>query len=183
MKNAILLHGGQSTPDMYWFPSIRNFLIMKGYSVWAPLLPDANKPTLDIWFSFVLKNGLFNEDTILIGHSLGSALALSVLESIDVKIKKAIFVAGFATVRKNMKPSDETMLKVSYDWERIQMHAKDFIFINSDNDPWGCDDEQGKYMQKYLGGTFILKKGEGHFGSEQYHQQYKRFELLEKLLS
>jgi hypothetical protein len=37
-------------------------------------------------------------------------------------------------------------------------------------------------MQKYLGGSFILGKGEGHFGSEQYNQPYKRFELLEKLL-
>ncbi len=182
MKNAILLHGGQSTPDMYWFPSIRDFLIQKGYEVWAPELPMADKPTLKNWLPFVLRNGFFNENTILIGHSLGSALALSVLESIDVKINKAIFVAGFATVRKNMKPSDETMLKDSYDWERIKANAEEFIFINSDNDAWGCDEEQGRYLQKHLGGTFILQKGEGHFGSEQYNQPYKRFELLEKLL-
>lgn len=179
----MLLHGGFSTPEMYWFPSIKKFLREKGYSVWSPQLPDSNNPTLNIWLSFVLKNGTFNESTILISHSLGSALTLSVLESIDVKVKKAILVAGFAEVRKNMKPSDETMLTKSYDWEKIKTHVKEFIFINSDNDPWGCDDEQGKYMQKRLGGTFILQKGEGHFGSSQYGQPYERFLLLEQLLS
>ena len=49
-----------------------------------------------------------------------------------------------------MKPSDETMLKDSYDWERIKANAEEFIFINSDNDAWGCDEEQGRYLQNIL---------------------------------
>lgn len=59
---------------------------------------------------------------------------------------------------------------------------KDLIFINSDNDPWGCNDKEGLYMWKHLGGTLILREGEGHMGSDSFHQPYIRFELLEKLL-
>ncbi|MDO8609150.1 MAG: hypothetical protein Q7R95_01250 [bacterium] len=59
---------------------------------------------------------------------------------------------------------------------------KEFIFINSKNDPWGCNDKQGLFMWEKLGGTMILLKNEDHFGSKQFKQEYKRFKLLEKIL-
>ena len=80
-----------------------------------------------------------------------------------------------------MKPSDETMLKDSYDWERIKANAEEFIFINSDNvhgDVTKSKDDIYKTSWRYI----YSSEGEGHFGSEQYNQPYKRFELLEKLL-
>ncbi len=135
MKNAILLHGGFGSPEQYWFPSIKQLLISKGYEVWAPQLPDANKPVLAAWLDFVLRNGTFKSDTLVIGHSLGSALTLALLEKISSRINKAILVAGFAKKRKIEKIKIETMLKDSYDWQTIKRNAKDLIFINSSNDP------------------------------------------------
>jgi hypothetical protein len=35
-------------------------------------------------------------------------------------------------------------------------NIKDIIFINSDNDPWGCDDKEGEYMHEHLGGQLII---------------------------
>jgi len=179
MKNAIILHGGYSSPENYWFPSIEQFLIRKGYDVWIPQLPDTNNPNLVTWLPFVLKNGLFTKDTILIGHSLGSALALSVLENIPVQIHKIILVSGFSKPRGNFK---EPVLQEKYDWEKMKKNVKDLIIINSNNDPWGCNDEQGIFLWKKLGGTLILLENEGHMGSGDFQQPYKRFYLLEKLL-
>ncbi len=179
MKNAILLHGSGGTPKSHWLPSIKGFLEKKTYEVWAPQLPDADKPDLKKLVPFVLKNGIFNEETILIGHSSGCPLILSILENIKVKISKAILVAGYARPLSN---EPDSMLQKEYDWEKIRRNAKEIIFINSDNDPWGCNDKEGAYMAEKVGGKLIILHGEGHMGSDKFNQPYKEFPLLEKLL-
>ena len=178
MKNAIILHGGYSSPNHYWYPSIKQFLESHDYEVWAPQLP-GEEPDLANWLPFTLKNGKFNDNTLLISHSLGSALALAALEKINTKIYKAILVSGFSKPRGDFK---EKMLQEKYNWEKIKANVKDLILINSGNDPWGCNEKQGLYLWEKLGGTLILREGEGHMGSESFGQNYSRFYLLEKLI-
>ena len=129
----------------------------------------------------MLKSGEFNDKTIIIGHSAGAPLALAVLENIKVRIHKAVLVAGYARPKgKAKKP--ELILQEKYNWKKIKHNAKEIIFINSDNDPWGCDDKEGYFMFEHLGGKLIILHGEGHMGSESFNQPYKEFPLLEKLL-
>jgi uncharacterized protein len=178
MKNAIILHGTGCTPDSFWQPSIKAFLEKKGYSVWVPQLPDADTPDLKKWLPMVMDTGEFNQDTILIGHSAGGPLVLSVLENLSTTIHKAILVAGYA--RQINKP--ELILQETYDWKKIKDNVRDLIFLNSSNDPWGCDHKEGLYMWNKLGGSLVLLENEGHMGSDSYNQPFTRFKLLEKLL-
>ena len=180
MKNAMIFHGNGETPNSFWHPSIKSFLEKHGYEVWAPQLPDADNPNLRFQLPFVLKNGKFNAETIIIAHSARCPLCLAVLENISVKISKAILVAGFCKCPKNLDL--HPILQRKYGWEKIRKNVKEIIFINSDNDPWGADDKQGYYMFRNLGGTLIIRHGEGHMGSNRYKQPYKKFPLLEKLL-
>ncbi len=182
MKNAIILHGGYSTPKSFWYPSIQRFLEGRGYSVWVPQLPVPEKPDLTNWLPYVVEHGKFSESTILIGHSLGGALLLSVLEQLRSPVYKAIFVAAFGNSRWLKKESTEPMLKKRYNWKRMGQNARDIIIINSSADPWRCDEKQGLYLWKRLGGTLILRENEGHMGSDAAKQSYTRFYLLEKLL-
>ncbi|MDO8561141.1 MAG: alpha/beta hydrolase [bacterium] len=178
MKNAILLHGTGGSPKLYWFPYLIENLKKKGYSVWAPQLPNAKKPNLEDWLPFVFKNGKFNKNTVFVGHSAGSQLILSILENINVKINKAILVSGYAEpLLKNSRAKN----KSKFAWKKIKKHAGSFIFINSDNDPWECTDKQGKIMLDQLGGTLVIPKGQGHMGSTTYKQPYKKFPLLVRL--
>ena len=181
MKNAIILHGAGDTPNSFWIPSIKSFLEKKGYQVWAPQLPDANNPNLKKQLPFVLEGGVgrFDKNTILIGHSAAGPLVLSVLENIGVKIHKAVIISGYIFQSKE-QPSK--ILQEKYDAQKIKSHVSDLIFINSDNDPWGCDDKQGLSMWQKFGGTLILREKEGHCGSDTFKQPYTRFPLLEKLL-
>lgn len=179
MKNAIIFHGTSCSPESYWLPYVTKELRERGFDVWVPLLPDADGPNLKTCLPFIFKHGVFTKDTIIIGHSAGSPLILSVLEHIKVQIHKAILVAGYA--RQKGKVKNDPILQKTYDWEKIKSHAREFYFINSDNDPWGCTDVEGRYLLDHLGGTQIIKKGEGHMGSDTYHQPYKEFPLLVKL--
>lgn len=181
MKNAIILHGTGCTPESYWLPSIRKFLEDRGYSAWVPQLPNPDYPDLKTWLPFVQRKADFNEETILIGHSAGGPLVLSVLEKLDVTIHKAILVSGYARP-KGEKQEAEAILQDKYNWPQIKVNVRDLIFINSDNDPWGCDYREGQYMWEHLGGTLLLLEAEGHMGSDSFKQPYTRFPLLEKLL-
>lgn len=180
MKNAIMFHGSGETPNSFWYPSIRKFLENHGYKVWAPQLPEPQQdtPEIKIQLPFVLENGSFDEETLLIGHSAGCPLILSTLENISVKINKAILVAGFSRHLNHPSP----ILQEKYLWDKIKQNVKDIIFINSDDDPYNCNDKEGQYMFQHLGGTLIVRHGEGHFGSNTFKQPYKEFPLLEKLL-
>jgi len=178
MKNACIFHGSGSSPEHFWFPYVKKELEKIGYSVWVPQLPDANNPNLETQLPFVL-NWEYDNDTVLIGHSAGCPLILSLLENINTKIKMIILVGGFIDCDINVpKP----ILQDKYDWEKIKNNCEKFIFINSDNDPWGCDDKQGRKMFDNLGGELIIRHGEGHMGSESFNQPYKEFPLIVNLV-
>ncbi len=181
MKNAVILHGTGEPPEYMWLPWVKKELGKKGYSVSIPQLPDTDNPTLSNWLPAALKE-TYNKDSVLIGHSAGGPLQLSVLENINVRIKQAILVAGYARRKGDEKAADPIVQK-SYDWKKIRDHVDDIIFINSDNDPWGCNDVEGKYMLDQVGkGKLIIPKGEGHMGSERFNQPYNEFPFLIKLI-
>ncbi len=179
MKEAIILHGTSETDQSFWLPYAKAELEKKGFTVSIPALPDADNPDLKNWLPVALAE-TYSERTVLIGHSAGCPLILSVLENIDVKIKQAILVSGYGRPIGDY-PKPEPILQDKYDWEKIKSHAEDIIFINSDNDPWGCDDKEGRYMWEHLGGTLILREGEGHMGSDKFDQPYREFPFLIKL--
>ncbi|MBI2011439.1 alpha/beta hydrolase [Candidatus Daviesbacteria bacterium] len=95
MKNVVILHGTGETKDSFWFPWLTKELEKRGYSVSLPQLPDANHPGIKKWLPVALKE-TYTPETVLIGHSAGCPLQLSVLENLDLKIKQAILVAGYA---------------------------------------------------------------------------------------
>ncbi|EKE25993.1 MAG: putative esterase protein-like protein, partial [uncultured bacterium (gcode 4)] len=178
--NAIILHGTWDNPDNFWFPYIKEGLEIMWYEVWTPILPNAEKPNLKDWLTFVTENWKFNSETILIGHSAGSQLILSILEKNEIKIAKAILISGYA---KPLPKDDQTSIeKDDFLWKKIRNKAGEIFFINSDNDPWSCDDKQGKIMFDNLGWTLIIKH-DGHMGSTTYNQPYREFPLILKLCS
>lgn len=179
MKNAMIFHGTGDTNASYWFPWIRKILEAKGCDVWLPQMPNAEKPNLADWLPFAEKNGTFTDETILIGHSAGSQLILSILEKMDVRIKQAFLVSGYA---KPLKESADSELIGEFDWAKMKGKYQQITFINSDNDPWKCDDRQGRIMMDHLGGVLVIPKGEGHMGSTTLNQPYREFPLLVKLL-
>lgn len=179
MKNASIFHGTGGTPQHFWHPYVKNELEKIGYTVWVPQLPETDNPNLEIQLPFVLSNYNYNENSVLIGHSAGCPLILSVLENIDIKVKLSILVAGFIDKLPN---GPEKILQKEYNWEKIKNNCEKFIFINSDNDPWGCNDIQGRKMVDHLGGELIIRHGEGHMGSESFNQSYKEFPLLVNLV-
>lgn len=179
MKNASIFHGTGESPKHFWFPWLKGELEKKGYKVWLPKLPNAESPDIKTWLTYALKNGKFDKDTVLVGHSAGCPLILSILENIKTPVKKVILTAAF--FEKLPKIDVESVLQKKYNWPKIKSNAGQITIINSDNDPWGCDDKVGQKLAAQLGAKLIIRH-DGHFGSGTYNQPYKQFPLLLTLL-
>lgn len=179
-KRVIIFHGTDCKPEDYWYQWLGKKLEARGYSVEIPHYPDINHEPVAEFLPKVLKAHTFDSETVIIGHSAGGPLLLSILENVDQVLPQAILVAGYS-MRLTGEEKDP-ILQDSYDWDKIKQNVKDIVFINSVNDPWGCNDKQGRIMFDKLGGTQIIRN-DGHFGSETYKQPYPEFLLLERLVN
>lgn len=121
-----------------------------------PTFPNPDKPSLKTHIPFLIKNqSKFNNNTTVVGHSSSCPIILSFLEKASQPIKQAILVSGWYTK---------------------------IIFMNSDNDPWGCTDQAARPLASKLKATMIIPFGEGHMGSATFNQPYKEFPLVLKLI-
>ncbi len=176
MLKAIIFHGTGGTPDDFWYKSVAEQLTARGYQVEIPAYPDINKEPIAAFLPKVLAAHQIDQDTVLIGHSAGVPLILAIGE--HLAFRQAIMVAGFSEPYDGVE--QDPILQTSYDWDKIKQNCPDFYFINSDNDPWSCDDVQGRKMFDKLGGTQIIKH-DGHFGSHGAKQEYPTFNLIVRL--
>ncbi len=181
-KQAILLHGtGGSDIDYFWFEDTKKYLESKGYIVWWPLLPSTEKPNLQETVEFLEKEmPSLDEESIFIAHSSACPLVLHLLESFDVRVKQVILVAGYY---QSISDESTSMLPENgFKWFEIREKSEQFFFINSDNDPWKCTDEQARVAAETLQSPLIVNYGQGHMGSGAFNQPYREFPLLKKLL-
>ena len=167
MRTAWLLHGsGGNDKDYFWFADTKKYLESKDYQVWWPLLPLAKKQNLDETRSYILKNmPSLSQETIII----------------DIELKQAILVSGFYSALNDK--NHNKLLEKDYCWDDIKSVVNEIILINSDNDPWGCDNKHAQVAAKKLNAALVVAVGQGHIGSKKFNQPYSEFPLLKQLLS
>jgi uncharacterized protein len=170
-RRAIIFHGTGARPEYIWYRWLADRLEGRGYEVDLPHHPGINVEPIETFLPAVLAAHDFDEETVLIGHSGGAALLLALLERLEVTVPQAVLVAGYST---QPGPEPEPVLRPSYDWAAIRRHARDLWFVNSVDDPFGCDARQGRVLLDRLGGTLVIRP-EGHFTDET-------FELLDRIV-
>lgn len=181
MKNAIILHGTDNTPEGNWFRWLEKQLQERGYDVWLPQLPDAARPNAQKYNQLLLSHGFdYNQETLLIGHSSGAAAILNLLQELpdSVKIKAAFLVGAFEGPLG--KDTRSELFPKPFDFAKIKARCRKFILIHSDNDPY-CPLPGAKFLAGKLEGELIIESGQGHFNL-QASPEYKRFPLLLKLI-
>jgi uncharacterized protein len=182
MKNVVILHGTDANSKENWFPWLKKQLEEKGYDVWVPDLPKANKPNIKRYNEFILKKKHWtpNDETILIGHSSGAVAVLGLLQALpeNVKIKKAILVSPF--VNNLGWESLNELFDPAVDYAKIKPKAKEFVILHSSNDPY-IPQAQAEEISKGLHTTLRIEKNQGHFAISS-DPKYKEFPLLLDLI-
>ena len=175
-KKIILLHWrcGHSKENRFW--RFQERVESKWYAIRIPNLPNAEHPKLEEWIRHLefLKD-IVDEETILIGHSMGCIMVNHRLLYLKKIVKRVINVAPIlaisnaATMRDaiNMAPELEEFRKTILDFNEIPKYCSDYNIYISDNDPYGEFRESIKYFKDKLPFAKIKKfKWFGHFNSD-----------------
>lgn len=187
MKNAIIVHGMPSkeeylNPDNlsashnHWFPWIQRQLILQGILTQTPEMPMPYDAKYNEWAS-VFGQYKLDEDTILVGHSLGAGFLIRFLSENNVKVGRVVLVAPWLDPNKELEST-------FFDFDiasNLASKTKDLtVFISDD------DDQEELTSVEFLKNTVLglrIKEftGKGHFIFQ--HMGKNEFpELLEYIL-
>lgn len=176
MVNVFIIHGAYGDGTENWIPWLKEELEKEGCDVYVPRFPTPENQSLDNWINvFEEYKEYLDEDTIFVGHSIGVAFLLNVLESFDVNVKASFFVAGFLDKLNNpdFDTINETFYR-SHNWIKIKKNCGGFSVFHSDNDPY-VPLKYGEEIADKLGVELILVQGAGHFNEKA---GYLEFPLL-----
>lgn len=162
-ETIAILQGWPQPTTAHWYPWLKRELEQKRYNVLLPELPTmlTNKPIMSDQLIFLENLLNFDPNVSIIGHSLGSVVAMRYAEKHP--LNKLIVIGGFDY-------DDLTEALLNY-WPNKINHArvinnthKRFI-IHSDNDPYFTK-FNAEAMAKRLQAAFICIDGAGHFMEE-----------------
>jgi len=181
-KNVFIFHGTEGHPQENWFPWLKEKLEAKGCRVFVPQFPSPPIVPAKIseWFE-VLKNYEkdIDENSILIGHSLGGVFTLRVLEKLTHPVK-AVFLTGTPIgVRPILNyDRDSSFSGFDFDWKNIKTKAKLFFVFQSDNDPY-VSLGNGEKLAKELDVELTFIPNAGHFNAKAGYLNFPK--LLEEI--
>lgn len=98
-SRLFIVHGYMAAPDHHWFNWLKQQAEQAGISVTVPRLPASHTPDPDAWLSALEDDiGRPDEDTWLIGHSLGCITLLNYLTQrhSEAFVGGLLLVAGFS---------------------------------------------------------------------------------------
>ena len=162
-------------------------LEQRGFNVFVPQFPSPPIVPAKIseWFDVLKKyEPSIDENTIIIGHSLGGKFLLRILEKLGHSIKAAFFVGtpiGVPPILNNER--DNAFTGNDFDWDTIKRKARYFAVFQSDDDPYvGLGN--GKELANNLGVELSFIPKAGHFNTKAGYTKFEalREKVLKKLL-
>ena len=172
MKTVYLIHGWGGSPDEPLHKWLRKELVSKDYGVVAPTMPEPEEPKITTWVAKLREVvGQPNENTILVGHSIGCQTILRYLESLRPtdRVGGVVFIAPWFTLQ-NLESEEEWEIAKPWtdtptDFAKVLEHVPGITAIFSDNDPV-VPFENANEFQKELGTENIIEQKKGHFTEE-----------------
>lgn len=177
MVNVFVVHGAEGSPNENWFPWLEGELKKFGCKVFVPEFPTPENQTFDEWMKIWQEYDKFvDEDSIVIGHSLGVLFLLNILER--SKIKAAFFVAGFAKLPGNRFDESMKTFAGDFNFVSIKKNCQKFFVYHSDDDPYvkiGIAEDLAEKLRV----SVTLIKNAGHFNNAAGYDKFP--ELLQNV--
>lgn len=172
VKNIYIIHGWDGSPNEPMHQWMQQKLSEKGFSVKAPEMPDPAVPKIEPWVNKLKEIVDVNEETILIGHSIGCQTILRFLETLpgSLKIKGIVLIAPWMKLdMQTMQEEGPEGIEIAKPWmeipinfKKVKSHIGKVIAIFSDNDPY-VPLSQKDLFKKELDADIIIENNKGHF--------------------
>lgn len=165
---VVILHGAHGGPDTNWFPWLEAAL--PEMDVLRPRFPTPECQSLEAWFQAYDKaiGGLPPAPTALVGHSLGAAFALRLVERATSPFEGVFLAAGFigALGLPDYDAINASFFAKPLDWTGIRERAGPMPQCwAGDNDPY-VPLARSREVAESLGGTLEVLPGAGHLNAE-----------------
>lgn len=178
----VLIHETYWNPDENWFPWLKRYLQSQWHAVYVPRFPTPENQTIASRCEILQRDTFrFDEETVLIGHSLGALYLLHILElEREQPIKKAILVSWFTGELwiEEFDILNTPFLKDTFDWETIRTNANEYILLHGDNDPY-VPLRYAHSLQANLWAKLVVIKNGWHLNESAWYTKFE--ELLEVL--
>lgn len=156
------------SPDGNWFRSIATSLDQAGFDTYVPQFPTPDGQDLENWMSrFAGTVGTLDEQSLLIGHSVGAVFVMRLLERLERPVRAAVLVAGFIGPLglPEYDQLNSSFVSAPFQWDKIRAHAKDIICISGDADPY-VPAQHGLEIANRLNVEPVVIEGGGHLNAE-----------------
>jgi predicted alpha/beta hydrolase family esterase len=177
---VFIIHGYLSHPEEAWLPWLKRELEQRGCSVSLPAMPHPDHPVISEWIDFIAALiGEPDNETLIVGHSLGCQAVLRYLESVSAgkSVRKAILVAGTFPIQRTAEEAlktaggDRVLLpwfSTGVDASKVKAAAGECTVILSDNDPYIDLPVAIATFRAALNPTLITVPGGGHFNEDDH---------------
>jgi uncharacterized protein len=175
---VIVLHGAHGGPDTNWFPWLHAALNAEGVEVLRPRFPTPEGQSLEAWFNTydLAVEPLPLAPTILVGHSLGAALALRLVERAAEPFAGLFLAAGFvgALGLPDYDAINHSFFVGSFDWAGIRARKGSAGRCwAGDNDPY-VPLSRSQDVADCLQTPLEIVPGGGHLNSETGFNAFPR---------
>lgn len=184
-KRVVIVHAWGANPQAHWYPWLAEKLGQQGVEVLVPTMPETDEPEVEPWVNTLTKTiGTVDEQTVLVGHSIGGQTIMRYLETLPAgqTLAGVVYVAGWFQL-KNLSPEEQNIarpwLETKVDFKQVKQHVPESIAFFSDNDPVVALDNQ-LLFEKNLGAKTQVLSQRGHFTKEEGITQLP--EVLEAVL-
>ena len=172
MSKAIIVHGWAGSPDEPALVWLKEQLEQRGMEVVVPEMPDTDTPRIEPWVGKLAEVSQPDENTVFVGHSVGCQAILRYLETLpeNMRVAKVILFAPWMELdMQTIEDEGEESIEISRPWmetpidfKKVRTHAKEFVAIFSDNDPY-VPLSQKEIFERELGAHTSVVHGKGHF--------------------
>lgn len=164
---VVLVHGYKATPQTQFFLWLWRELETRGFDVIAPELPHPEAPDRDEWTKALLEAAApLDNQTIIVGHSLGGAAALRLLEAAEARTTPhAVVLIGTPWMVKDERFRGFFMSEL--DFEVLMWRASKFAIIHAKDDAV-IPIEHARRYSSALHARLVETETGGHFQGEEY---------------
>ena len=139
MKNVLLIHGFNGIPKIFEY--FKEELEKEAYNVIMPDFPVRENITIEGYFKTLEKyKEYFNENLIVIAHSIGNPMFIKYISKYGLKVGKYISLAGFSKdffnegkIVLNEKVKLTILTEIELNDAKILINEKYSIYSNSDH--------------------------------------------------
>ncbi|OGG21681.1 hypothetical protein A3D03_03680 [Candidatus Gottesmanbacteria bacterium RIFCSPHIGHO2_02_FULL_40_13] len=158
-KLVLLLHGFDANGKSHFLPHLNKSLLPLG-NIYSPDLPQSRNPDLAVWKKTIMKIVDGQPIDLVVGHSLGSVIAMNMVANDEIKVKNLVSIAG-STGWKDLDIMNK-FITPPIALDKLKKSLNNFFVVHSYDDPY-CAFEYGMILVKQAGATGIFFANKGHF--------------------